>query len=94
VTAGPAGRSGRSVPAPEGRAAVAAPGGGPRITVNGEEQELAPGATVASVLAQVGAEPRGVAVAVDGEVVARRTWAEHTLTGGEHVEILSIAKGG
>ena len=39
-------------------------------------------------------EPRGVAVAVDGEVVPRRTWGEATFDGGEHVEILSIAQGG
>jgi thiamine biosynthesis protein ThiS len=35
-----------------------------------------------------------VAVAVDGEVVTRRTWGERSLSAGERVEILSIAQGG
>jgi sulfur carrier protein len=39
-------------------------------------------------------EPRGIAVAVDGEVVTRRTWGERPLAAGERVEILSIAQGG
>ena len=49
---------------------------------------------MAALLDALGTEPRGVAVAVDGEVVPRRTWAEATFGGGERVEILSIAQGG
>lgn len=64
------------------------------VTVNGEERTIAPGDTVASLVADVGTEPRGVAVAVDGEVVTRRTWGDHVLAGGERVEILSVAQGG
>lgn len=64
------------------------------IVVNGEPRAVAAGDTVAGLLAALGTEPRGVAVAVDGEVVPRRTWAEATFDGGEHVEILSIAQGG
>jgi sulfur carrier protein len=64
------------------------------ITVNGEDAAVAPGTTVAGLLDQLGTEPRGVAVAVDGEVVTRRTWAERALVAGESVEILSIAQGG
>jgi sulfur carrier protein len=64
------------------------------ITVNGEDAAVAPGTTVAALLDQLGTEPRGVAVAVDGEVVTRRTWAERALVAGESVEILSIAQGG
>jgi len=64
------------------------------LTVNGEARTVGAGATVAALLADLGVEPRGVAVAVDGEVVPRRTWGDHALGGGEHVEILSIAQGG
>ena len=67
---------------------------GVELTVNGEARTLGPGATVASLLAELGTEPRGVAVAVDGEVVTRRTWSERPLAHGERVEILSIAQGG
>jgi len=73
---------------------TAGAGGTVTVTVNGEDLAVAPGATVASLLAELGTEPRGVAVAVDGEVVTRRTWSERPLAHGERVEILSIAQGG
>ncbi len=65
-----------------------------RVTVNGEATEVPAGTSVAALLASLEIEPRGVAVAVDGEVVTRRTWAERSLAAGERVEILSIAQGG
>ncbi|MGH9191412.1 MAG: sulfur carrier protein ThiS [Acidimicrobiales bacterium] len=65
-----------------------------RVTVNGEEAELPAETSVSDLLALLDIEPRGVAVAVDGEVVTRRTWGERSLAAGERVEILSIAQGG
>ena len=65
-----------------------------RVTVNGEATELLVGTTVADLVALLELEPRGIAVAVDGEVVTRRTWGERPLAAGERVEILSIAQGG
>jgi sulfur carrier protein len=65
-----------------------------RVTVNGEETVLPAGTKVSGLLALLDIEPRGVAVAVDGEVVTRRTWGERSLAAGERVEILSIAQGG
>lgn len=67
---------------------------GLRVTVNGDEQVVEPGTTVAGLLGALGIEPRGVAVAVDGEVVTRRSWEARTLHTGERVEVLSIAQGG
>jgi sulfur carrier protein len=64
------------------------------ITVNGEEHLVERGSTVTSLLDTLGTERRGVAVAVDGEVVSRSAWDGRELGGGEHVEILSIARGG
>jgi sulfur carrier protein len=64
------------------------------ITVNGEEHLVEPGSTLAALLDALGTERRGVAVAVDGEVVSRSAWDGRELGGGEHVEILSIARGG
>jgi thiamine biosynthesis protein ThiS len=49
---------------------------------------------VAALVAGLGLEPRGIAVAVDGEVVTRRLWGERALAAGERVEVLSIAQGG
>ncbi|WP_417233476.1 sulfur carrier protein ThiS [Arthrobacter sp.] len=38
--------------------------------------------------------PRGVAVAVNGEVVPRSAWAGTPLAAGDHVELLSAVQGG
>ena len=65
-----------------------------KITVNGDEQVLDPGTTVAVLVASLGLEPRGIAVAVYGEVVTRRTWGERALVAGEQVEVLQVAQGG
>jgi len=65
-----------------------------RVTVNGEATELPAGTSIADLIALLELEPRGIAVAVDGEVVTRRTWGERPLAAGERVEILSIAQGG
>ena len=67
---------------------------GVAIVVNGDPHTVAAGDTVAGLLAALGTEPRGVAVAVDGEVVPRRAWDDTPFAGGEHVEILTIAQGG
>jgi sulfur carrier protein len=41
-----------------------------------------------------GAPNRGVAVAVDGEVVPRGEWASTTLSEGQKVEVLQAVQGG
>jgi sulfur carrier protein len=64
------------------------------VTVNGDHPVVAAGTTVAGLVEVLGIEPRGLAVAVEGEVVTRRTWGERALAAGERVEILSIAQGG
>ncbi len=65
------------------------------IFVNGEPRERA-GATIAELLVDLGVEARarGVAVAVDGEVVPRAEWDERRVTEGERVEALSAMQGG
>ena len=65
------------------------------IFVNGEPRERA-GATVAELLADLGVETRarGVAVAVDGEVIPRAEWGERRVNEGERVEALSAMQGG
>ena len=52
------------------------------------------GATVAQVVAGNGVPKRGVAVAVDGEVVPRAGWATVQLLEGTHVEVLTAVQGG
>jgi sulfur carrier protein len=67
-----------------------------RIVLNGSEAELADGATVLAAVESLDlpAEGRGVAVAVDAEVVPRTQWDTHTLDDGARVEILRAIQGG
>jgi sulfur carrier protein len=66
------------------------------VTVNGQERQLAAGATVASLVAllEVPPEGRGVAVALDGEVVSRGRWPQTELREGAHVEVVTAVQGG
>jgi thiazole synthase len=66
------------------------------IELNGSACELAPGATLADAVRESGGEPdaRGLAVAVDGEVVPRAGWDETALCDGQQVEVLAAIQGG
>jgi sulfur carrier protein len=64
------------------------------VLVNGKPTELAAGATVAAVLESLELPDRGVAVAVDAEVVPRGQWPEHELNEGARVEVLRAIQGG
>lgn len=67
-----------------------------RVTVNGEPVELDAGATVRDAAAAIGAEAeaRGVAVAVDGEVVPRSELGRRPLRDGQRVEVVAAIQGG
>lgn len=68
-----------------------------RILVNGEPREVVPGSTVADVLRALDLDPaeaRGVAVAVNDEVVRRGAWAERRLHPDDRVEVLTARQGG
>jgi sulfur carrier protein len=66
------------------------------ILLNGERSELRAGDTVAVAVAGLGIEQgaRGVAVAVDGEVVPRGTWETFALDADARVEVLTAMQGG
>jgi sulfur carrier protein len=64
------------------------------IIINGEPSDLAPGATLSELLHHLGAPDRGVAVAVDAEVVPRGAWATFALADGARVEVLTAVQGG
>jgi sulfur carrier protein len=67
-----------------------------KVLLNGESAELEAGATVRSALdaLDLPAAGRGVAVAVDAEVVPRGQWDATTLHEGARVEILRAIQGG
>ena len=67
-----------------------------RIELNGEPRELAAGSTLADAVRASGADEgaRGVAVALDGEVVPRAEWDGTPLAEGAGVEVLAAIQGG
>jgi sulfur carrier protein len=65
------------------------------IVVNGEPRER-DGATIVELLADLGVEDRarGVAVAVNGEIVPRAQWRQLRVDAGDRVEALTAMQGG
>lgn len=64
------------------------------LSVNGARQSLPEGATVGALLALLGMESNGVAVAVNRQVVPRSDHAEHSLCAGDRVEVIRAVGGG
>ena len=65
------------------------------VELNGNATELAEGATLADAVAAAGAsEPRGVAAALDGDVVPRAEWETRRLAEGQSVEVVRAVQGG
>jgi thiazole synthase len=66
------------------------------VELNGNPVELPDGATVATAIELSGAAPegRGVAVALDGDVVPRSEWEATRLSDGQSVEVLAAIQGG
>lgn len=78
---------------------MTAPGGGHlAVTVNGEVTELEEGATVQDVVERLmGTGPsaaKGIAVALDREVVPRSSWGAVRVTQGAHIEVVTAVAGG
>jgi thiazole synthase len=68
-----------------------------RIELNGEPLELGEEASLAEAVLRSGVDPdggRGIAVALDGEVVPRGEWAATPLHDGQRVEVLAAIQGG
>ena len=67
-----------------------------QVVVNGERREFPAGTTVADVVAAFPGAPggRGLAVALDGEVVPRGEWAATELSEGKGIEIVVAVQGG
>ena len=64
--------------------------------LNGQRSDLCAGETVADALARLdlGLPMRGIAVAVDGEVVSRSSWETFAIPEGARVEVLTAIQGG
>jgi sulfur carrier protein len=66
------------------------------IVLNGEPRERGAGEVVAALVRGLGlpARARGVAVAIDGEVVPRAEWDSYAIPDGARVEVLTAMQGG
>jgi sulfur carrier protein len=64
------------------------------IRVNGDPRDIAPGTTLAEIVAELSAAPTGVAAAVNESVVPRGAWPATALAADDRVEILTAVQGG
>ena len=64
------------------------------ISVNGSVREIDAGSTVDQLIAGLGLNPAGVAVAVNQSVVPRSSRASHTLQPADRGEIIQAVGGG
>jgi sulfur carrier protein len=69
------------------------------VTVNGQQRRVPEGATVDAVLSSLLGEhaitrSRGIAVAVEGEVVPRSRWNCTAISEGSVIEVLTAVQGG
>ena len=65
------------------------------IVVNGDVRDVHDGATVTDLLRDLGVgDPRGVAVARNGDVVIRSQWDDVRLMNDDAVEVLHAVQGG
>jgi sulfur carrier protein len=64
------------------------------VTINGSVCTVAPGTTVAALVRELVDVDRGVAVAIDREVVARSEWEHISVTEGARIEVVTAVAGG
>lgn len=64
------------------------------VQVNGESVELSDGSSLAGLVDSHVTQTKGVAIAVNQEVIPRSMWASTSLTAGDRIEILTAAQGG
>ena len=64
------------------------------VTINGEQRETPAPATLASVLEQLGLDPRGVVVEHNRKIVRRPDLAATAVAAGDAIEIVHFVGGG
>jgi len=62
--------------------------------INGRERRLPASWTVADLVAELGVEPRTVAVERNGEIAPRARWSEIALADGDRLELVRFVQGG
>jgi sulfur carrier protein len=65
-----------------------------QITVNGEPRQLSDGTSLAELVAAISDRDRGIAVAVNSEVVPRSGWQGTEIADGDRVDVVTAVQGG
>jgi len=66
-----------------------------QLQINGQIRDLAEGATLEDAVVVLGLQQtKGIAVAVDGEVIPSSRWANKRLNEGQKLEVLRAVQGG
>jgi sulfur carrier protein len=65
-----------------------------QIIINDQPREVAESCTVAALLEELGLTGKPVAVEVNLQLVPRGQHAEHTLSAGDRLEIVTLVGGG
>ncbi len=62
--------------------------------VNGEARSLDPGATLASLVHQLGLDPTRLAIELNRRIVKATAWSQTTIDNGARIEIVQFVGGG
>ena len=65
-----------------------------RLLINGEERGFSTVGSIAALVAELGLDPRKVAVERNLEIVPRSTYAATQLSDGDRIEIVHFIGGG
>jgi sulfur carrier protein len=65
-----------------------------QLTINGQGRQIAENATIAELLDELKLGGKPVAVEVNLELVSRQRHAEHRLSEGDRLEIVTLVGGG
>jgi sulfur carrier protein len=64
------------------------------VRINGREVDIIPGSPLGAVVETVTTATKGVAVAVNDEIVPRAAWSHHEIADGDRIEIVTAKQGG
>jgi sulfur carrier protein len=65
-----------------------------KIKINNCERDIANGTTIAMIAQMESLPDKGVAIAVNGEIVQRSAWSGHIINNGDDIIILKAFCGG
>lgn len=64
------------------------------LVINGQPQQFSAGQSIADLLQSLDLNPKQVAVEVNLDLIPREVHAEHVLSAGDRVEVVSLVGGG